>query len=139
MMLFIESLHRCYYCPLKDNRLVDDSCGVNPYRHVDSLIWDEYELAHGKTIKIKNFPKMHKVQVFRVVVSTHRTDFVVTNDLSQDSTSGTHQVCGWRWKIEQFHREAKRFIVLSKACSMIIFVNSSKNLLLLCDLRKSCI
>jgi len=114
MMLFIESLHRCYYCPLKDNRLVDDSCGVNPYRHVDSLIWDEYELAHGKTIKIKNFPKMHKVQVFRVVVSTHRTDFVVTNDLSQDSTSGTHQVCGWRWKIEQFHREAKQLTGLEK-------------------------
>lgn len=114
MMLFIESLHRCYYCPLKDNRLVDDSGGVNSYRHVDSLAWNEHELAHGKTIKIKNFPKMHKVKVFRVVVSTHRTDFVVTNDLSQDSTSGTHQVCGWRWKIEQFHREAKQLTGLEK-------------------------
>uniref|UniRef100_A0A3B0MGA6 Transposase IS701-like DDE domain-containing protein n=1 Tax=Arsenophonus endosymbiont of Trialeurodes vaporariorum TaxID=235567 RepID=A0A3B0MGA6_9GAMM len=114
MMLFIESLHRCYYCPLKNNRLVDDSCGVNPYRHVDSLAWSKDELTQGKTIKIKGFPKMQKVKVFRVVVSTHRTDCVVTNDLSQDTTSDTHQVCDWRWKIEQFHRETKQLTGLEK-------------------------
>lgn len=114
MMLFIESLHRCYYCPLKDNRQVDDSGGERPYQRVDALTWNEQELATGKTTKIKGFPKQHKVKLFRVVVSTHRTDFVVTNDLSQDSTSGTHAVCGWRWKIEQFHREAKQLTGLEK-------------------------
>ncbi len=114
MRLFIESLHRCDYCPLKNNRLVDDSGGVNPYRHVDPLAWNEDELTQGKTIKIKDFAKMHKGQVFRVVVSTHRTDFVATYDLSQDPTSGTHPVCGWRWKIEQFHREAKQLTGLEK-------------------------
>jgi hypothetical protein len=115
LMLFIESLHKCYYCPLKDNRQVDDTNGEKKtYQRVDSLRWSERELAEGKTIKIKGFPKMHKVKVFRVEVSTHRTDFVVTNDLSQDSTSGTQEVCGWRWKIEQFHREAKQLTGLEQ-------------------------
>ena len=45
---------------------------------------------------------------FRVEVSTHRTDFVVTNDKAQDSTAATQEVCGFRWKIEQSHREAKQ-------------------------------
>ena len=31
LMLSIEQLHKVYYCPLKDNRLVDDSDGVHPY------------------------------------------------------------------------------------------------------------
>jgi len=114
LMLYIESLHRCYYCPLKDNRQVDDSNGEQKYRRVDSLDWSQQELANGKIIKIKGFPKMHKVKLFRVVVSTHRTDWVVTNDLSQDSSSGTQQVCGWRWKIEQFHREAKQLTGLEQ-------------------------
>jgi hypothetical protein len=65
-------------------------------------------LSHGKTIKIKGFPKHHKVKLFRVEVSTHRTDWVVTNDLTQDSSQATQDACGPRCKIEQFHREAKQ-------------------------------
>ena len=114
LMLFIESLHRCYYCPLKSNRQVDDSNGARKYKSVDSLEWSTQEQLCGKTIKIRGFPKMHKVKLFRVVVSTHRTDWVVTNDLSQDSSSGTQEVCGWRWKIEQFHREAKQLTGLER-------------------------
>lgn len=108
LMRFIESLHRCYYCPLKSNRQVAEFGDISAYQRVDSLAWSEHELVFGKIIKIKGFPKTHQVKLFRIVVSTHRTDFVVTNDLSQDSTSGTQEVCGWRWKIEQFHRETKQ-------------------------------
>jgi hypothetical protein len=108
LMLFIESLEKTYYCPLRDNRLVDDSAGKLPYRHVDSLEWDAVTLAQGKTIKIKGFPKEHKVKLFRVEVSTHRTDWVVTNDLTQNSSPAAQDACGLRWKIEQFHREAKQ-------------------------------
>ena len=108
LMLFIESLHKIYYCPLKDNRLVDDSGGIGPYQRVDTLRWNEHELRHGKRLKIKGFPKEHKVQCFRVEVSTHRTDWIVTNDPTQDSTQATQQVCGFRWKIEQLHREGKQ-------------------------------
>ncbi len=74
------------------------------------------ELQVGKRLKIKGFPKDHKVQCFRVEVSSHRTDFFVTNDLAQNSTEATQQVSGFRWKIEwslslaevQLHRESKQ-------------------------------
>jgi hypothetical protein len=114
LMLCIEGLHKVYYCPIKDNRQVDDSGGSRPYRRMDALEWSADELAHGKTIKIKGFPKEHKVRCFRVEVSTHRTDWVVTNDPAQDSTEATQQACGFRWKIEQLHREGKQVTGLER-------------------------
>ena len=114
LMLFIETLGKLYYCPLKSNRLVDDSGGALKYRHVDSLAWSQAELAQGKIIKIRGFPKEHKVKLFRVEVSNNRTDWVVTNDLAQDSMKGTQKVCAIRWKIEQFHRELKQLTGVEK-------------------------
>jgi hypothetical protein len=66
-------------------------------------------------MKIKGFPKDHKVQCFRVEVSTHRTDFVLTNDLAQSATEPTQEACGFHWKIEQLHREGKQVAGL-EAC-----------------------
>ena len=43
LMLFIESVHKTYYCPLKDNRQVDDSGGQRPYGRVDALTWNADE------------------------------------------------------------------------------------------------
>ena len=108
LMLYIEDLQKVYYCPLKNNRQVDDSSGTQPYRRVDSLGWATDEQGHGKLIKIKDFPKTHKVKLFRVVLSTQRTDYVVTNDLAQDDVQAVREVCSLRWKIEQFHRETKQ-------------------------------
>ncbi len=48
------------------------------------------------------------MKLFRATVSTHRTDFIVTNDLTQHSTSAVQQESGIRWRIEQFHRELKQ-------------------------------
>jgi hypothetical protein len=107
-MLYIEELKKIYYCPLKDNRQVDDSGAVLPYRRVDGLQWSDTEKAHGKIVKLKGFPKEHKVKLFRVVLSTQRTDYIVTNDFAQDNTQAVQEVCGLRWKIEQFHRETKQ-------------------------------
>jgi len=114
LMLFIESLSKIYYCPLKGNRQVDDSGGQRPYCRVDALDWRDEELAHGKQIKLKGFPKDHKVRLFRVEVSTHRTDWVVTNDSTQDSTQATQTACGFRWKIEPLHREGKQVTGLER-------------------------
>lgn len=104
LMLFIENLGKKYYCPLKRNRLVDDSNGTKSYQHIDSLEWSQTEQKSGKRVKINKFPKNHKVKVFRVV-SNKRTDYVATNDLNQSDVSAVRQVCSERWKIEQFHRE----------------------------------
>lgn len=107
-MMYIEQLGKVYFCPLKDNRQVDDSGGATPYRRVDSLDWTALERKHGKVIKVKGFPKDHKVKLFRVVLSTQRTDYVVTNDMAQNDTQAAQKACGVRWKIEQFHRETKQ-------------------------------
>lgn len=108
LMLHIERLNKVYYCPLKDNRQVDETGGERGYQRVDSLTWNEHETQHGKLLHIKDFPKGHQVKLFRLVLSTKRTDFIATNDLAQDSTQATQDVCGLRWKIEQFHRETKQ-------------------------------
>jgi hypothetical protein len=108
MMLAIDRLHKIYYCPLKDNRQVDDSGGTRPYQRVDSLEWTEAEKEHGKIIKIKGFPGAYKVKLFRVVLSAQRTDYIVTNEMTQDNVEVVQDVCGFRWKVEQFHRETKQ-------------------------------
>lgn len=48
------------------------------------------------------------MKLFRVTVSTNRTDYIATNDLSQSSTDVVQEVCKIRWKIEEFHREIKQ-------------------------------
>ena len=62
----------------------------------------------GKIIKIKNFPKEKKVKLFRVTVSTNRTEYIATNDLTQQSTLDVKENCAQRWKIEEFHRGLKQ-------------------------------
>jgi hypothetical protein len=125
LMLFIDSLRKIYYCPLKDNRQVDDSGGEEPYRRVDALAWSSHEWTHGKVIKIKGFPKDYKVKLFRVA----------TNDLDQNSLDATQEVCGMRWKIEKFHCELKQLTGVEKnqcrkariqrnhiACAMLVWI-----------------
>jgi len=108
LMAQIDQLEKLYYCPLKTNRRVDDSGGSTPYVRVDELVWCTEQLHQGKLIKVRGFPKDKKVKLFRVTVSTNRTEFVVTNDLSQAATDAVQDVCGIRWKIEEFHRELKQ-------------------------------
>lgn len=108
LMAQIDQFGKVYYCPLKCNRRVDDSGGILPYQRVDELEWDPQALAQGKLIKIRGFPKDKKVKLFRVTVSSHRTEFVATNDLAQTSTDAAQQESSIRWKIEEFHRELKQ-------------------------------
>ncbi len=108
LMLLIDGMKKTFYCPLKSNRQVDDSGGERPYQRVDTLDWSERELKRGKLIKVKGFLKDYKVKLFWVVVSANRTEWIVTNDLSQDSAQDAQEVRAVRWKIEKFHREAKQ-------------------------------
>ena len=98
VMLHAEKLSKLYYCPLKTNRLVGDSGATRPYCRVDSLDWTGAERTQGKRVKLRGFPKDHKVQLFRVAVSTHRVDYVVTDDKAQLTTQAVQEVCALRWK-----------------------------------------
>jgi len=135
VMLQIAAMGKTFYCPLKSNRLVDDSGGEQLYRRLEDLSWSEAELEGGKLVKVRGFPGAFKVKLFRVEVSTHRTEWVVTNDLAQSSTQGAQQVSALRWKIEEFHREAKQLTGLEDcqcrkariqrnhiACSVLVWV-----------------
>ena len=108
VMKHIEKLDKIYYCPIKSNRHVDDSQGEIKHMRVDKITWNEEELSQGKTIHLKKMPKGHRLKLFRLVLSTQRTEHVVTNDMSQDNQDVTKELCGIRWKIEQFHRESKQ-------------------------------
>jgi hypothetical protein len=48
------------------------------------------------------------VKLFQVVLSIKRTDYVVNNYTAQDDTQAVKEMCRFRWKIEQFHRETKQ-------------------------------
>ncbi len=134
-MLHIERNGKIYYGPVQDNRQVDEGDGaVVTYQQVDSLNWSEEEKACGKNVHVKDFPKGHRLQLFRLVVSPDRTDYIVTNDVTQHSTDDTQRVCAIRWKIEQLHREAKQVTGLERcqcrtariqrnhiACAMLVW------------------
>lgn len=116
LMLHFERHGKVYYCPLKDNRQVDEGQGDPPaYQRIDSLKWSPEELRQGKDIHVKDFPKGHRLHLFRLVLSTQRTDYVVTNDQTLPTTDGAQQVCAVRWRIEEVHREAKQVTGL-EAC-----------------------
>lgn len=114
LMRQIEALGHLYYCPLKPNRLVDEQWAATgtrrtyTYTPIGALTWRAAEETRGKDVHLKDFPKGHRVRLFRLVLSTERTDYVATNDLTQDATPAVRDVYGWRWKIEQLHREAKQ-------------------------------
>ena len=130
----IEKAGKIYYCPIKKNRKVSES-RESGYQRVEALGWSENELAHGKTVHLNKFPAGHQVKLFRIAVSTQRTDFIITNDMSQDSSQDTKEESALRWKIEQFHREAKQVTGLEAcqcrkqraqrnhiACAMLVWV-----------------
>lgn len=58
------------------------------------------EIEAGKSVLVKGFPKGHRLQLFQLVVSADRTDYVATNDLTQISMNEPQEVCAVRWKIE---------------------------------------
>jgi hypothetical protein len=113
IMLHIDKAGKIFYCPIKSNRKVDDSNGKNLYKPVSGLAWNEDDILHGKLVKLHGFPGSKKLKLFRVV-ATNRTDWVVTNDLTQHSLIDTQDLCAVRWKIEQYHREVKQTLGIEK-------------------------
>jgi hypothetical protein len=66
LILHIHRAGKFFYCPLKSNRKVDDSGGVERYKAVSSLQWSDHDAETGKLIKIHGFPGAMKVKLFRV-------------------------------------------------------------------------
>ncbi|NET30372.1 MAG: hypothetical protein F6K01_35235 [Okeania sp. SIO1I7] len=56
LMALVDNLEKIYYCPLKINRLVDDTGGLEKYKNIGELSWNQSEKISGKIIKIKGIP-----------------------------------------------------------------------------------
>ena len=109
LMLYIgDTLGKTYYTSIKRNRLIAEHRGQHAFERVDKLDWTDEELEKGKPVVLNDFPNEHKVKLFRVPVLPDRTDYVVTNDLSQNGAGAVRKECKIRWKIEEFHREIKQ-------------------------------
>lgn len=108
LMMRLITDGKLFYCPIKKNRMVDESGGQEPYRAVETLVWTAQEEETGKTVKLRGFPGATRLKLFRVVVSTNRTEYIVTNDITQSDADAAQKESRHRWKIEQFHREAKQ-------------------------------
>jgi hypothetical protein len=99
---------KLFYCPIKKNRNVDDSGGQRSYQKVEDLTWSAQEEENGKTVKLQGLAGATYLKLFRVAFSTERTEYLVTNDDTQDNTLDAQQESAQRWKVEQFHREEKQ-------------------------------
>ena len=111
IMLRIHRAGKFFCCPVKKNRLVfasDEAGGELPRQHARELIWNEEALSTGQVLRLNGWPAGVTVRMFRLVLSTERTELVVTNDpalLTTDDVRWTHAV---RWFVEVFHRELKQ-------------------------------
>ena len=131
MMVRLQNEGKIFYCPIKVNRQVDESGGKQPYQSVEKLTWTEEELKCGKKIKIKKTSKHMKVQLFRVTIS-NRTEYIITNDLTQVSAEEALKKSSFRWKIEQLHREEKQLTGIERCQSRTN--RSQRNHILCCTL-----
>jgi hypothetical protein len=134
-MLFVHDLKKIFYCPIKTNRLAREVDSKEYYQPITEIKINDSELKTGKKIRLKGMPTGFPMKLFRVPISTNRTDYVVTNDTSQNCNDDTQKVCAMRWMIEQFHRELKQLTGVEKcecrkqriqrnhiACSMLVWV-----------------
>jgi len=99
---------KTFYCPVKSNRKIDDTKEKEPYKQVQEAFWSDADVVHGKTIKLFKMPLDTYFKLFRVLVSTTRTDYIITNDTDQPDTDAAETKSSIRWKVEQLHREEKQ-------------------------------
>lgn len=105
---------KTFYCPLKSNRKVDDSGGKEAYKQIQECFWTEDEIEKGKLVKVQKMPKDTYFKLFRVLVSTTRTDYIATNDITQNDTKAAEEQSSIRWQVEQLHREEKQLTGIQK-------------------------
>ena len=139
MMMLIHKMGKIFYCPIKKNRNVDDEIDINiskekfKHKSAQSLSWTEEDLQNGKFVNLKGLNLTLKL--FQIVLNSKKTELIVTNDLTQNSTDDCQKEVANRWKIEEFHREIKQLTGIEKcqcrknriqrnhiACSMLVWV-----------------
>ena len=108
MFKYLLGEQKTFYCPLKANRKMDDTPEKEPYKQLQEAFWSDSEVMQGKTIKLHQMPLNPYFELFRVLVSPTRTDYLLPNDKTQQDTYAAEKESSIRWKMEQLHREHKQ-------------------------------
>src|SRR4051812_32079664 len=64
--------------------------------------------SRGSSSRCIRWQQTPALNSFRLVLTTERTEYIVTNDLTQQSTQAAADQSSIRWHVEQFHREDKQ-------------------------------
>lgn len=108
LMNVIHKAGKYFYCPIKKNRLMTQ--GMH-WTTADMLTWDEESTQKGQGIRLKKQSKHLTVRIHRLAKPTRSAgesfQHIVTNDVLA-STEAVAQHVGFRWKVEEFHREIKQ-------------------------------
>lgn len=136
MMTVLDNLNKFFYCPIQTNRKVSRG---SHWTTADHLEWDETTLKEGQTILLQGLSKSVPCRLHRQTPLT-RTDgashsYIITNDVTRTDTVTVEIINGYRWKVEELHRELKQLTGIEKcqcrkaraqrnhiACSMLAWV-----------------
>jgi len=89
------------------------------YKHVGDLDWDaktdegEHLRTFGATVCIEDLPNDKPLRLFQFTAK-RRVEYIVTNDVRVETAEAAKKVGGFRWQIEQFHREVKQLTGVAK-------------------------
>lgn len=103
---------KLFVCAIKGNRLFSpdwvDKYGKYVQKPVRELDWSGTAATTGYHGRLKGLPKKRLLKLFRIVVSSDKTEYIVTNDVAIRATDDARAESAIRWKIEEFHRELKQ-------------------------------
>ncbi len=71
----MDEQEKIYYCPIKRNRLIKGEAG---YQRVENMSWEQGEKF--QLVRPRGFPAHKQVKLYRVIVSTKNTEYIITND-----------------------------------------------------------
>lgn len=125
LMNKIMDWNKLFVCAIKSNRLfspdaanddrvADEKGKKPPYTGVKDMPWGEPAQSSGYHGKLKDLPAKRLVQLFRIVVGSDKTEYIVTNDVTLKTTDDARKESAIRWKIEEFHREMKQLTGIEK-------------------------
>jgi hypothetical protein len=117
IMQYLVRKDKLFYGVMPKSRKVSylDRDGLVTTKHVGDFNWvNNADLQqYGTTVSIEDLPKDKPLRLFQITAK-HRVEYIVTNDVSVETTEAAKQVGGFRWKIEQFHREVKQLTGVAK-------------------------
>lgn len=108
----IMDWNKLFVCAIKSNRLFSPDEANEQGKHIQSpvrdLDWSGEAATIGYHGRLKGLPRKRLLKLFRIVVASDKTEYIVTNDDTIMTANDARTESAIRWKIEEFHRELKQ-------------------------------